>query len=200
MTDLPQNAQIAMVAIAGLITSLLTTWILVRKKSGWGMDTPDGVRKQHEVVVPRTGGLATFLGVAVGILLISQMRGGFTAGWWPVLLCCTLMFSLGFLDDLHPLGAKVKLLGQIGVALIIQLRVELIRPSPQAEAGAAVDHRLLRGWPLAPGREGAGVVPEGSRHADHGELPEEGHHRVAPMNESLNTRMSTSSVFFLVGN
>ncbi|MEQ1749030.1 MAG: MraY family glycosyltransferase [Prosthecobacter sp.] len=83
------------------------------------MDAPDGRRKQHDKPIPRLGGLPIFVVLILGasvMLLMGRMRWN---EWGPILLCNALMFSVGFFDDLKALGARVKLVGQIGVALIL---------------------------------------------------------------------------------
>jgi UDP-GlcNAc:undecaprenyl-phosphate GlcNAc-1-phosphate transferase len=55
----------------------------------------------------------------VGFALTSWRHPAFLAEWWPVILCNVLIFTIGFLDDLRPLGARVKLLGQVGTACIL---------------------------------------------------------------------------------
>jgi UDP-GlcNAc:undecaprenyl-phosphate GlcNAc-1-phosphate transferase len=39
--------------------------------------------------------------------------------WFPILLGSLLMFGLGFWDDLKPIGARSKLIGQITIALLV---------------------------------------------------------------------------------
>ena len=76
----------------------------------------------HKKPTPRLGGLAlaiAFIGVEVFIALCWPDRRSRTAGLAVVLLTSLAMFGLGFWDDLKPLGAKRKLLGQILIALSV---------------------------------------------------------------------------------
>lgn len=86
--------------------------------------------------VPRLGGVLVFAASALTMLLISP--------WWPdsisafpgskekllaLLLGALLFLFLGILDDIHGLRARWKLLGQIGIAILVWwmgLRIEVI--------------------------------------------------------------------------
>ena len=102
-----------------LVVSLIGTIMILRSKSQIGLDAPDGRRKLHDKPISRLGGLPLFMALLLGIcmsLFLGRMR---LNEWGPLLLCNLLMFLVGFLDDLKPLGAKVKLMGQIGVSLVL---------------------------------------------------------------------------------
>ena len=80
------------------------------------MDTPGG-RKIHTVQTPSMGGLPIFIGFAISLLI-----------WMPfeqlreikyVISALTIMFIIGFRDDLINLRAFQKLFGQIAAMLII---------------------------------------------------------------------------------
>jgi UDP-GlcNAc:undecaprenyl-phosphate GlcNAc-1-phosphate transferase len=76
----------------------------------------------HHQPVPRLGGLAlaiAFIGVELFIAVANPEQRAQTAGRVVVLLSSLAMFALGFWDDLKPLGAKRKLLGQIAIALTV---------------------------------------------------------------------------------
>lgn len=105
--------------LGGWAVSALITWWIVRRKRNWGNDQPDGVRKLHETPVPRIGGIGIFVAFILSVALLGWFAGfAFVIDWWPVWLCNLLMFGIGFLDDLRPMGARVKLFGQIGVAVV----------------------------------------------------------------------------------
>ncbi len=96
----------------------LTHLVLARQK-GFGFDRPDGHRKTHARVISRLGGLPIFITLLAGLAFAMLNLTNFPSDWWPLLLCNTLVFGLGFLDDLKPLGAKWKLVGQVGAAAIL---------------------------------------------------------------------------------
>jgi UDP-GlcNAc:undecaprenyl-phosphate GlcNAc-1-phosphate transferase len=105
--------------LVALTVSATATLFIVRKRGTLGQDSPDDHRKQHAAPVSRLGGAAIFLALALGFVLLGFRLPSFTHAWLPIIIANTLMFSIGFLDDLRPLGAKVKLIGQIGCALIL---------------------------------------------------------------------------------
>ena len=100
------------------LCAALTQLVLMRQK-GMGFDTPDGHRKKHERVISRLGGLPIFITLLAGLAFAMLNLTNFPSVWWPLLLCNTLVFGLGLFDDLKPLGAKWKLVGQIGAAAIL---------------------------------------------------------------------------------
>ncbi len=102
-----------------IIVSALATLFIIKTQHGVGMDVPDTKRKFHERPVSRLGGAALYVAVMMGMLVALQTQGIRWERWMPLILCNTLMFFVGFLDDLHPLGAKTKLVGQIGAGLIL---------------------------------------------------------------------------------
>ena len=76
----------------------------------------------HQQPIPRLGGLAlamAFVGVEVFIVALCPEQRARTPNRLVVLLSSLAMFGLGFWDDLKPLGAKRKLLGQIVIALAV---------------------------------------------------------------------------------
>lgn len=102
-----------------ILVSGLGTWLIIRQKSGWGLDHPDQHRKLHSTAVPRLGGLPVFVALSLGFAFTTWWLPGFFQQWWPVILTNLLIFAVGFADDLRPLGARVKLVGQIGAACIL---------------------------------------------------------------------------------
>lgn len=74
----------------------------------------------HRVPVPRYGGLAlvlAFVCVELTAALFSPVPEDQREDTLVMLLGCLGMFTVGFLDDMKPLGAKKKLLAQLGVAV-----------------------------------------------------------------------------------
>ena len=105
--------------LGALILSAFVTFLLVRHRGQIGKDAPDGHRKQHAVPISRLGGVAVFISLAFGFFILAIRLPNFINAWYPIIIANTLMFSIGFLDDLRPMGAKVKLIGQIGCALVL---------------------------------------------------------------------------------
>ena len=79
------------------------------------------IHQTHKVPVPRLGGLAlaaAFVLVVPIALLFAASEGKSPRLGLTTSFTALLMFGLGFWDDLRPLGARKKLLGQIVIALL----------------------------------------------------------------------------------
>lgn len=87
------------------------------------VDVPKDNRRMHKVPIPRLGGLAIFAGFLVGALLFAPMTGQFRA----ILIGALLLVTLGIVDDVVALDAKIKFVGQIIAALIPTLSGVVIR-------------------------------------------------------------------------
>lgn len=102
-----------------LVVSALGVWWIIWRGGRIGLDEPDTRRKMHAKPIPRLGGAPIFLAVGLACLVAGYIGGLGWTRWLPVAICNALIFSVGFVDDLKPLGARVKLVGQIGTALIL---------------------------------------------------------------------------------
>lgn len=90
-------------------------YIKILKKKDF-MDDPGG-RKIHTTKTPAMGGLPIFLGLILSLLLWSSFE---TLGEVKYMVgAISIMFVIGFRDDLINLRAFQKLLGQIAAAMII---------------------------------------------------------------------------------
>ena len=112
------SVKLALVFTFALALCASLTKLILDRQKGFGFDQPDGHRKAHGKTISRVGGLPIFVTLIIGLIFARLNLETFPDDWWPLLLCNTLVFLLGFLDDLKPLGAKWKLLGQIGAAAI----------------------------------------------------------------------------------
>ena len=103
--------------------ALMVTWVgtkaVIGRQGSLGMDTPDGRRKLHERPVSRLGGAPIYVTLMLGIASAFWALNVSFQGWLPLIICNSIMFSVGLADDFKPLGARVKLVGQIGAALIL---------------------------------------------------------------------------------
>lgn len=100
--------------LALVVALLITPWVRKAAFKIGAMDQPDQ-RKVHTGVMPRMGGLAVFLAFAVAVLLTQQLDSKLIG----LLLGGVLIVSLGVLDDIKGLPAKVKLVGQIAAAAVV---------------------------------------------------------------------------------
>ncbi|MGJ8638331.1 MAG: MraY family glycosyltransferase [Opitutaceae bacterium] len=106
--------------LLGCVTSWLVGICLLRVGFGQGGNAEPQHHHTHTGIIPRIGGVGIIAGFAITYLLTfflldetdnkslihyAVFVGGFGA------------FLLGFIDDFHPLGAKVKLLAQIVIAM-----------------------------------------------------------------------------------
>jgi UDP-GlcNAc:undecaprenyl-phosphate GlcNAc-1-phosphate transferase len=106
--------------VFGFMVALLTTpWVIRLAQSGVGLDLPHEKRKSHVVPIPRIGGAPIMLATSLGLIVILTMQPQQATNWFPVLLGSLLMYGLGLFDDLRPLGAKIKLVGQIVIAVLV---------------------------------------------------------------------------------
>lgn len=112
----------------GFLISVITTpWIIRLAKGGIGLDSPDESRKRQAAPVPRLGGIPLMLALTLGIVVILFLDVPRKSEWFPILIGTALMYGLGLWDDIKPLGAKKKLLGQIaiaGLATMLGLNIE----------------------------------------------------------------------------
>lgn len=116
------------VAFAGSLALTLVLTPLVREMNRrLGMvDKPDA-RRINKVPIPRGGGLAVVLGVGVSYALFALFTryapltgAGITAGtFWKFLALGTAIAAIGYVDDRFNLPPKVKLAGQLVVAVLV---------------------------------------------------------------------------------
>jgi UDP-GlcNAc:undecaprenyl-phosphate GlcNAc-1-phosphate transferase len=102
-----------------LLVGALGVWWVVKRESKVGMDAPDSRRKFHAKPISRLGGAPIFAVLALGTAVAAWFGFLSWERWMPLALCNTMIFSVGLMDDIKPLGARVKLIGQIGAALIL---------------------------------------------------------------------------------
>ena len=107
--------------VGAVVMSSLLTALVLRFQKGVGFDQPDDHRKKHGRKISRLGGVPIFITLLVGMLLTNYLEASppIPIEWWPIVLANTLIFAIGFLDDLRPLGARVKLVGQVGAACVL---------------------------------------------------------------------------------
>ena len=113
------SLKLTLVFMSALAMCMGLTWLLLQKRGGLGLDKPDQHRKKHGHNISRLGGLPLFITLLAGMGFMAINLKNQERSWWPVLICNAIVFSIGFLDDLKPLGARVKLLSQIGTACIV---------------------------------------------------------------------------------
>jgi UDP-GlcNAc:undecaprenyl-phosphate GlcNAc-1-phosphate transferase len=96
-----------------------------------GLTDAPGGRKVHQKVIPRTGGIAIFIGFLAPVLVWLPMREDLRA----VLIGASVLFFFGLLDDRFNLDYRAKLLGQVLASIIVT-------------AGGGI---VIRHFPFVPG-------------------------------------------------
>jgi UDP-GlcNAc:undecaprenyl-phosphate/decaprenyl-phosphate GlcNAc-1-phosphate transferase len=112
---LPVCFALAGIAIAFLFLGLALPVCL---RAQWLVRSCD-LHHTHQSMVPRLGGLAlavTFSAIELLIALLFPEQRATTPARNVVVVSSLAMFALGFWDDIRPLGARRKLLGQILIA------------------------------------------------------------------------------------
>ena len=91
------------------------------------MDIPNN-RKVHKVPIPRLGGLAIFAGFLFGYIVFGTHSDVMTS----ILIGSFIIIITGMIDDIKPLSAKVKLLGQLAATLIVVFHGQVLLQSVSA--------------------------------------------------------------------
>lgn len=103
-----------------LVAIVMTPWIIdFSGKRHLGLDDPNSNRKRHIQPISRLGGVPIVIAITVALGGILLEKGTHPLHWRPVLIGSLLIFGLGLWDDLKPLGAKYKFIGQILIASLV---------------------------------------------------------------------------------
>ena len=78
------------------------------------LDIPDA-RKVHTKPIPRLGGLGIFIGFLIGYMIFGQS----TIQMNSILIGSFIIVLTGMIDDIKPISAKAKLMGQIFASCVI---------------------------------------------------------------------------------
>lgn len=102
---------------------VLTIIPLVKKMAEHvgALDLPNA-RKVHKKPMPRLGGLGIFLGFLFGYILFGKPSALMNS----VLIGSFVIIITGIMDDIKPLDAKIKFMGQIAAAAIVVLYGNLV--------------------------------------------------------------------------
>ena len=80
------------------------------------LDIPGG-RKDHQIATPLVGGIAIYIGLLIGMLMLPMATW---MAYTSFLIAALLILTVGVLDDKHDIPARVRLLAQL-VALAIMV-------------------------------------------------------------------------------
>jgi UDP-GlcNAc:undecaprenyl-phosphate GlcNAc-1-phosphate transferase len=136
MTTLP-FASLVEAALAGALALLLALYIapiVIRAARKYGIvDKPSTELKTQKEPVPYLGGVVLF----VALLLALSFSVDFDARVLALLLCASIIVSLGLVDDLGTLVPRDKLIGQVVAAFMLVragVHIEILAwPSPLDE-------------------------------------------------------------------
>lgn len=101
-------------ALAMLVSYLATPLVKKLAIKIHAVDVPKDERRMHDHPIPLMGGLAIFIGCIVSLLLFADIDKALRG----ILLGASIIVAVGIVDDIHPLGAGIKLIFQIIAALI----------------------------------------------------------------------------------
>ena len=110
-----------MVFIPFVFVALITPIIKKIASHVGAMDIPDK-RKVHEFPMPRLGGLGIYAGFLLGYMIF----GEHTATMNSILIGSFVLIITGMIDDIKPMKASHKLVGQLIAALIVVLYGNLL--------------------------------------------------------------------------
>ncbi len=109
--------------LVALISSLGLTRFVRSHARRIGLVDPVDDRKIHTEPIPRLGGVALYCSVVIGLAALSA-KSAFTTfplgkSLFAVVLGGSGMFALGLYDDVRPMRARYKLLGQVSIATAV---------------------------------------------------------------------------------
>src|ERR687889_197190 len=107
--------------VAGAFVPLLVRFAVGRNL----LDVPN-LRSSHEVPTPRLGGVAIFLGMLSGVIILRPV------GLWPLLAAAALVWAVGLADDLSNLhfGVKAVLQALAAVGLLLLYPPTILSDAP----------------------------------------------------------------------
>ena len=115
MLDLNNHLHIFIIVFTCFLFSFLITYYIKKIAIHIGaMDIPNK-RKVHTKPMPRLGGLGIFLTFLFGYMLFGVQSIQMNS----ILIGAFIIVTVGVIDDIRPLGATTKLLGQIIAAAVV---------------------------------------------------------------------------------
>lgn len=114
-----QNLMIVGFIVACVLSLLLTRLVRDHARRFGLFDTPDA-RKVHREPIPRLGGIAIVAASALTVATLVVLSGaagvGLNRPLFALLAGGVAMHLWGIVDDVHPMRARFKLAGQLGIA------------------------------------------------------------------------------------
>ncbi|MBR6690049.1 MAG: undecaprenyl/decaprenyl-phosphate alpha-N-acetylglucosaminyl 1-phosphate transferase [Bacilli bacterium] len=110
-----------MIFIPFVFVALITPFIKKIANHVGAMDIPDK-RKIHKVPMPRLGGLGIYAGFLLGYMIFGEQTPRMNA----ILIGSFVLLITGIIDDVKPMKASHKLIGQLLAALIVVIYGNLL--------------------------------------------------------------------------
>ncbi|MCI8608967.1 MAG: undecaprenyl/decaprenyl-phosphate alpha-N-acetylglucosaminyl 1-phosphate transferase [Firmicutes bacterium] len=118
--------KLGLIFLVAFLISMAVTPLAIKLAPLIGaMDVPKDARRMHTKAIPRFGGLAIFAGTIASMIIFMNFNDRVIG----VVIGGTLIYLLGVIDDLKNLPPKLKLLGQVVVAIIMymyDIRIEFL--------------------------------------------------------------------------
>lgn len=96
------DSQVIYAILASFITVLVVTPLVIKLAFKIGATDKPNARKVHQKIMPRLGGLAIFIGVAVGFVV----GGLYEQRMLSITLGAIIIVIIGILDDMYELSAS----------------------------------------------------------------------------------------------
>jgi UDP-GlcNAc:undecaprenyl-phosphate GlcNAc-1-phosphate transferase len=109
-----QLGPLLLIFLAAVTLSVLATPIVKRLAHRYDVLDAPSARKVHSSPVPLLGGVAIYVGVIVGLLVLGHLE--YVQQMASILIGATLMTMLGVCDDKWALRPLAKLVGHVGAA------------------------------------------------------------------------------------
>jgi undecaprenyl-phosphate alpha-N-acetylglucosaminyl 1-phosphatetransferase len=102
-------------SLIAILASLFCYWLLIPVAGKIGLVDRPNSRKWHQDEVPLIGGIGVFFGFCLGVLNLHVSLAPFRG----VLAAALILVLMGVVDDLKDLSARLRLVGQVTVALVL---------------------------------------------------------------------------------
>ncbi len=119
---------IILVLITTFISSLILVPLVKKIAHHIGAIDMPNERKVHKKPMPRLGGLAIFLSFLIGYIFFGEV----TTQMISILIGGTLLIILGICDDIKPIKASYKFVGQVVAASVVVFYGNIYLPSLSA--------------------------------------------------------------------
>lgn len=114
------------------IIAAIVSYIICRVGEGRYMLSHPNDRSSHVKPTSNIGGVAMYMGILFGLIFgYFTFTDDYFTYTLTVFSCASLLWLIGFIDDIHGLSAKVRLFTQFIFALLIIFVFELELPLPQ---------------------------------------------------------------------